>query len=427
MNRTKQRVLERNRTVEEDKTTSTYKNGKTSKDDVRKRDRRREAQAKKKRTLAKNPDKKEGVLRRKRYHNFTPTVMAHEFWALRRLDRVFHRATLRWDTNPAEDCARTNNTNEATEKVASQHRPFLALCLSGDMFLHGQVSRVVGLLIALVRGDIDSDFVDCVFDEQYPHLVPTPPAPSHALYAGEVFYINMEGKAKAILTPRNTDRYDKGWNDEATIRKVHDWQSTVRENVARAWLAQGVDPQTGQLVAAKEWTESVLKPWAEQARKQLAHYRRWKENMPAATNAAAGLIEDNTSGTVEVADRLEKSPLSSPTIDIDATVPQAYEKVLRYLREADASGLWPSTSAKRQLVMVSSVAATDDTTNESNGTALPSSLSMARVIAKSNKKNGTNASAYAFVEGQGGASGSFSVGAMPGEGCLQPKANLLFP
>jgi len=36
-------------------------------------------------------------------------------------------------------------------------------------------------------------------------------------------------------------------------------------------------------------------------------------------------------------------------------------------------------------------------------------------------------SAYIFAEGQGGASGSFSVGAMPGEGCEQPRANSTFP
>mmetsp|Transcript_19363 Transcript_19363/g.28025 ORF Transcript_19363/g.28025 Transcript_19363/m.28025 type:complete len:96 (-) Transcript_19363:1313-1600(-) len=34
------------------------------------------------------------VLKRKRFHNFTSTVMAHEFLAYRRLDRFFHRATL---------------------------------------------------------------------------------------------------------------------------------------------------------------------------------------------------------------------------------------------------------------------------------------------------------------------------------------------
>ena len=39
----------------------------------------------------------------------------------------------------------------------------------------------------------------------------------------------------------------------------------------------------------------------------------------------------------------------------------------------------------------------------------------------------TDQSAYSFQEGEGGASGSFSVGIMPDGGCNQPKGNLLFP
>ena len=37
--------------------------------------------------------KKEHVLRRKRYHNFTPNLMAHEFLAFRRVDRFYHKST----------------------------------------------------------------------------------------------------------------------------------------------------------------------------------------------------------------------------------------------------------------------------------------------------------------------------------------------
>ena len=50
---------------------------------------------------------------------------------------------------------------------------------------------------------------------------------------------------------------------------------------------------------------------------------------------------------------------------------------------------------------------------------------MAHRKAKSNKE--TRSSAYSFTEGQGGASGSFSVGYMPGYNSKQPKSNFLFP
>lgn len=44
-----------------------------------------------------NVKDKPNILRRKRYHNFTPHVMAHEFLAFRRMDRFYHAATERFD------------------------------------------------------------------------------------------------------------------------------------------------------------------------------------------------------------------------------------------------------------------------------------------------------------------------------------------
>jgi tRNA U38,U39,U40 pseudouridine synthase TruA len=374
--------------------------------------------SKKKRTvLCSGPDnKKEMVLRRKRYHNFTPTVMAHEFLAYRRMNRFYHRATLRFDS--LSPSARRDSSG-ADGRLASTSRPFLALSLSGDLFLTGQACHAVGLFIALARGVIDENFVDCVFDEEYPHLVPTPAAPSFAMYAGDVFYINIEGKAKSILTPRKTDRYENGWNDDATIEGVRKWQSTIRVNVARAWLAGGLDSD-GRLAAEKTWTETVLDPWAEGARKQLEEYKRWKRSTigsraPIVDNLALKERENNDAASF------------SPTIEsIDPAVPPVFEKVLFYLRKANSSGMWPSTTLKRQLVMISNVSDNDNEANRVSSKHVVPSLSMAHRKAKFNN-NEERSSAYAFVEGQGGASGSFSLGAMPGDKCIQPKGNQLFP
>ena len=389
--------------------TSAGKTKKTARTiDERKRDRQREYKLKKKRIMAKNPDKKEGVLRRKRYHNFTPTSMAHEFHSYRRLDRFFHRATLRLPLS-------TNN-NDTTEISHPSSTLFFAFCLSGDMFLQGQVPRLVGLLVALARGVVETDFIDCVFDEHYPHLVPTPPLPKFALLADQVSYTAMEGKINAILTPRVTKHYEKGWNDLDTAQRVNEWHVTVRDHVAQTWLAQGAD-EDGRLIAAREWTETVLKPWAIQAQKQLEHYRIWKEE----TRTTGKSLADSS---VPVQNDTNLPSSVPPPLDIDPAVPPIYQKVLHYLRQADASGLWPSTNAKRQLVMVTA-ARKDGAGNASGVVSPPVSLSMARLLA--NKNEASTASAYSFVEGQGGASGSFSVGAMPGDRCDQPKGNVLFP
>jgi hypothetical protein len=267
----------------------------------------------------------------------------------------------------------------------------------------------VGVLLALANGMVDSDFVDCVFDEHYPHLIPTLPAPIHAMISSEVHYANQEGKTKCILSPRVSTRYDKGWNNTTTIRRVKDWQNEVYNFIDSKWRKDGHDGN-GRLLSEQEWTENVLLPWAEKANRHLAEYRIWKKNQKESESPNQTEGASNTNG-------VENN--STDTEAIDPTIPEAYEKVLHHLRKLDSSGEWPSTSSKRQLVMVS----TSDGSDEKN--QQPKSLSIASTKARKNEQ--TNSSAYSFVEGQGGVSGSFSVGLMPGGVHKQPKANLMFP
>jgi tRNA U38,U39,U40 pseudouridine synthase TruA len=289
------------------------------------------------------------VLERKRFHNFTPTVMAHEYLASRRLDRFFHKATI-WPEGSS--------------------RPFLVLSLTGDLFLKGQVVRVIGTWLAVQRQVIDADILDCLFDTHYPSLVPTPPLPPHGLYATTAMYMQWEGKAHAILTPRASDRYPDGWNDPATLQAVQAWGNEMRQAIVATWAPD----------AAETWVRTVLEPWAVQARRQLVDYRRWKAGQDSVSKANEGFDGADALSSVTTIPR----PLSV------TPAPVVYEAVLHHLRQIDASGHWPETSAKRQVVMV---------TEASTGSG----------------GDGDNG---------GNAKGSFSVGYMPR---LQPKNNALFP
>jgi hypothetical protein len=365
------------------------------------------------------------VLRRKRFHNFTPFVMAHEFLAFRRLDRFYHRATLRFEPEIGDSMHLLSSSVKN-----SPTRPFLVLSLSGDLFLTGQAPRIVGLFIAMATGAIDDDIVDCVFDEKYPHLVPTPPAPLFAMLSGDTFYTKWEGKLKTILTPRKADHFSAGWNDPHTLRRVREWTIFLRERIARAWVRGGIAGNgDDRLALVRQWNDEVLQPWASRAREQNKDYRQWK-------SAANGRVRGEASATPAIVEApIEQDQASSmpvgtanvpPLESVDPTVPELYEKVLFYLRQADASELWPSTTPKRQLVMISTV---KEGSKDHGDPASATSLSEALQRAQSSQTpdSDSRASAYTFEEGQGGASGSFSVGAMPDGQSAQPRANRVFP
>eukprot|EP00934_Nitzschia_sp_Nitz4_P005397 Nitzschia sp. Nitz4//scaffold251_size28233//9144//11447//NITZ4_008133-RA/size28233-processed-gene-0.11-mRNA-1//-1//CDS//3329544241//5387//frame0 len=333
----------------------------------------------------------ENVLRRKRFHNFTPNLMAHEYLAFRRLDRIYHRATLSFPHL---------GKNTSTQGSTTRNRRFILLSFSGDVFLTGQICRLVGVFLAMANGYIDPEILDCLFDENYPHLIPTPPAPIIGMVAGEANYMSWEGKLKSILAARSTDRYPAGWNQVSTLERVERWRDCVHENIASRWLSQGCD-KSGRLVAEREWSTEVLEPWAKKAKQHLDDYRKWK-----------------TLHSTETVSELSTLP-QVVDCEVDTAVPEEYLQVLQLLREVDQSGRWPSTTPKRQLVMISTPESGDGEEKEST------SLTMARVKARDN--TATRSSAYAFTQGQGGASGSFSVGFMPGGGNRQPKSNELFP
>jgi hypothetical protein len=154
------------------------------------------------------------------------------------------------------------------------------------------------------------------------------------------------------------------------------------------------------------WIANYLEPWAQRANDQLIDYLKWKDLKTE--------IQHNGYCELSLIEKL-MPPLSS----VSCIVPVIYHKVLDLLRAVDRSGLWPSTSSKRQLVMVCTPENEERKKN----------LSLCNEQSESNTESTdvVAISAYNFLEGQGGASGSFSVGAMPGHGCEFPKGNILFP
>ena len=297
------------------------------------------------------------VLKRKSFHNFTISMMAHDFLANRRLDRFFHKCTLHTEENV-----------------------YLLLSLTGDIFLKGQILRVIGTWIAIQRGLVDEDILECLFDADYPALVPTPPAPSQGLYAQSVDYNSWEGKCNAGLTPRYSSRYSDGWNDQSVLRVVRKFGKKLRQSMVEEWESN--------IDGCSTWVRDVLEPWASNMRQHLFDYHQWKDSQAKPT-AMVGQVA-STALTPEEMTCVPRPSMSTSIAD----TPKVYKAVLYHLRYINESGQWPETSTKRQIVMVTEARQGVKTTSNEK----PASMQ--------------------------NASGSFSIGYMPR---LQPKANSLFP
>lgn len=333
---------------------------------------------------------------RRRYHNFTPRMMAHEYLSYRRLDRFYHRGTIRANE------FQSNNIDISLKKRGN--RPFFILSLKGDLFLNGLSRSMVGLFIAIVLGYIDEEIIECVFNEEYTNLVPAPSVPSCGQFSAEAWYISWEGKLNYILCPRNCNDYG-GWNTKDVLSQLDVFQEEMYSSIMREWYCcdkENVVDVNQQLLSCTNWINHYLVPWSKEANQELQYYRKWKE--------AKRVVQESNSSSLTIA-----SALLPPLESISLTIPKLYATVLHHLQEIDASNLWPSTTPKRQLVMVST----------SEGTNDYECLVASHIKAQSN--NPERESAYSFREGEGGASGSFSVGAMPGSQCEQPKGNKLFP
>ena len=239
---------------------------------------------------------------------------------------------------------------------------------------------MIGLFIAIAKGFISEDFLECIFDEEYPSLVPAPFAPLTGSYLGESNYMTWEGKMKFILTPRPTVRYTNGWNTDKIMNQVHAFQKVLQSKIMSAWCSQSSDQDrvaTGNRATYAEsiWINDYLLPWAKGANEQLQDYKKWKEAKTIAVDPSQNL-------TLAAA-------LLPQQESINSSVPQVYEKVLYWLREANKSGQWPSTTPKRKLVMVS----TTDDNNES------STLTESHMKAQGN--NDERTSPYEYQEGEG--------------------------
>ena len=251
---------------------------------------------------------------RKSFHNYaTGGASPEDAVSVRKIDRIYHK-----------------------ELISISGEPWVVFSVSGDAFLRGQVRRVLGVAIAIARGLLPENYFTASVGKSA--IVEVPALPGWGLYLAESKYAYYEAKFEDFrLDPRRVPGAD--------CSRLDYWKVAVQSHIAElsrragdAWLGE-FEGKCKELLQRHQQMQVLMsrpRPLLEQ--QYEAFFGR---AVPSSTVDAMG--PNGICGG-----ELHKQ--------MDATTPAVYEKVLRLLREADASGLWPANSTGRQKVILNAPA-----------------------------------------------------------------------
>lgn len=297
----------------------------------------------------------------------------------------------------------------ACETFTARGSNYVVLSISGDAFVSQQVRGMVGLAVAAVRGLIGgTDITGCIDPTRQDDLLPVPLAPVSPCSLAEVNYPAWQSRLGGICMSPGTEQRSapplNGWSDEPARTDAASFRRRVLDNAAVWWEGR----QGGRF-----WLHDVLEPGALKLRRELdAVNKRAKQDHPYADSPQG--LDSPTS--LSVADGLSL-----------AEAPTAYAKVLQLLREADASGLWPDSTAARSLVI--SGATTEggkksSTAERGAGREGNDDADETEAVEKEKSVDERETEPPQQPKAQRG--GSFTVGAFPPP-CPPPRGNRLFP
>ena len=176
-----------------------------------------------------------------------------------------------------------------------------------------QLSKMLGVLIAVARGLVPADAIDLALLPSV--FVDTPVCPPQALLLAECAYDKYEAQSNTQLRPRAC-HYTRGFCTAAQHADVRRWQQRVFAHIA----AKELRGDEGSLL---HWVRDALPAQARKMRQDIELHRLRER-------AAGGGGGGGGGGA-----------------GLDLSVPAAYRRSLQLLREADACGLWPRSSAAR--------------------------------------------------------------------------------
>ncbi|CAB1104590.1 unnamed protein product [Ectocarpus sp. CCAP 1310/34] len=376
------------------------------------------------------------------WHNFSASALPHSPSSLRRLYRFY-----------AMEVIQSSSSSSQGGDAGAGGMDYVCLSINGDAFMSQQVRGMVALAVAGARGLISAKGIAATIDPtRQEDLLPVPLAPAAPCSLAEVGYSGWQmrlgvGGQGVCMSPGAEQRGCRpleGWSDEVSRSEGARFRRQVLDSAARWWEERG---------GGVGWLRDVLQPGAVKLGREVQ----------ASDIRAGGLEEDKSSegrgeedgcrgrsGPRDESRRgasADGTPLSAEELSSLEEAPALYAKVLGLLREASASGQWPTSTASRSLVIFGERGDRADEVCSSTGRSKQTDLAgcengcgsdntapaeeappaMARTVGEEKASTATKPDGQQEQEDRqrGGGSGSFTLGAFPPP-CPPPRCNRLF-
>ncbi|CAM9742572.1 unnamed protein product [Ectocarpus fasciculatus] len=390
------------------------------------------------------------------WHNFSASALPHSPSSLRRLFRFY-----------AMEAIQSSSSSSQGGDAGASGMDYVCLSVNGDAFMSQQVRGMVALAVAGARGLISAEGIAATIDpSRQEDLLPVPLAPAAPCSLAEVGYSGWQmrlgvGGQGVCMSPGAEQRGCtplEGWSDEASRSEGARFRRQVLDSAARWWEER--DGGVG-------WLRDVLQPGAVKLGREVQASDVRAGGLEEGRSSGEGRAEKEDgyggkSGSRDESRRgasADGAPLSAEELSSLEEAPALYAKVLGLLREASASGLWPTSTASRSLVIFGERGDRADEVCSGTGRSKQADLAgceegrdsdntapaekappaMARTVGEKNASSvATKPDGQQEQEerqrgggggggsgGDGGGSGSFTLGAFPPP-CPPPRGNRLF-
>ena len=334
----------------------------------------------------------------KSWHNYVEHgASPHDGGINQILDRICHVGRYTFNQSNTNDIIDTNNINNINNEsncIVSK------IDIKASIILKGQIERMIGIVLGILRGIIPPYYLDYSFDIN--NIIHIPSIPSWFIILKECKFDKWEHKNKCVFDPRRNKlefEYSKDYN-ELNKDKFEIQAMQKSETKEKLLLAE-------QKIL--KWEKDIYSHVSNNLQK--LHVKGKEQWLIDFDNSCKESVVKFDAVLTLRNRQLTLNNNNNNDFDInDMTgVPKEYHRVLYLLRKASLSGLWPETTEARDKLIYKNNKNNQDDMDIDDGNTTSDS---------DEKENNNNQDKIV--------GGSFSIGVM-GLNLAAPRGNALFP